>query len=50
METEKFPIYGSCEVFSVVSGGRNNGEEEDLDGEEDNDLSHECIVYMVCYK
>ena len=33
-----------------VSGGRNNGEEEDLDGEEDNDLSHECIVYMVCYK
>jgi len=39
VETKKFPVHGSSEVFTV-SGGRNHGEKEDLDGEEENELSH----------
>lgn len=38
MEAEEFTIYGSCKY---VSGGRNDGEDEDLDGEEENELGHE---------
>lgn len=44
MEAEEFTIYGSCKVVSFVSGGRNDGEDEDLDGEEEDELGHEFFL------
>lgn len=49
-EAEVFSVHFSCEVFTFFSSGRNgDGEEEDLCGEDENELCHVSFVMVLCF-